>query len=110
MTVVPSCSGKHKQEGCGSAGPGIKPDPVSKIANTKRAGGVAQVVECLLSKCKTLSSTISTTKTNQTQNPKPQNNQNFCLQCQVSIPDLLFFFKFFSPLFFSSEIKYKSIL
>jgi hypothetical protein len=29
---------------------------MSKITRAKRAGGVAQVVECLLSKCKALSS------------------------------------------------------
>jgi hypothetical protein len=37
---------------CGEAqiedqGPGIKWDPISKITKAKRAGGVAQVVECL---------------------------------------------------------------
>jgi hypothetical protein len=35
---------------------GIKRDPISKITKTKRAGGVAQVVECLPTKCKALSS------------------------------------------------------
>jgi hypothetical protein len=41
--------GKHKQEDLVQAGWGIKPDPVSKITRAKKAGGVAQVVEC---KCK----------------------------------------------------------
>jgi hypothetical protein len=34
----------------------LKVDPISKITNTNRTGRVAQVVECLLSKTKTLSS------------------------------------------------------
>jgi hypothetical protein len=38
------------------AGLGIKWDPISKITNTKRAGGVAQVVEHLPSKFEALSS------------------------------------------------------
>jgi hypothetical protein len=36
-------------------------DPIFKIPNTTRAGGVAQVVECLPSKCEALSSNASTT-------------------------------------------------
>jgi hypothetical protein len=36
---------------------GIKPDPISKITNRKRAGRVVQVVECLPSKHQALSST-----------------------------------------------------
>jgi hypothetical protein len=40
---------------------GIKGDPISKITNAKRAGGVAQRVEHLPSKHKALSSTPNTT-------------------------------------------------
>jgi hypothetical protein len=35
------------------AGLGKKQDPISKIIRTKRAGGMAQVVECLISKHET---------------------------------------------------------
>jgi hypothetical protein len=38
---------------------GRKQDPISKITNAKRAGGVAQVVELLPSKCKALNSSPS---------------------------------------------------
>jgi hypothetical protein len=38
-------------------------DPNSKITKAKRAGGMAQVVEHLHSKCKALSSNPSITKT-----------------------------------------------
>jgi hypothetical protein len=41
---------------------GKKPDHVSEITREKRAGGVAQVVECLPSKCEALTLTPSTTK------------------------------------------------
>jgi hypothetical protein len=37
-------------------------DPISKKPSHKGAGGVAQVVECLPSKCKALSSNHSTSK------------------------------------------------
>jgi hypothetical protein len=37
--------------------PVIKRVPISKITKAERAGRVAQVIEYLLSKCKTLSST-----------------------------------------------------
>jgi hypothetical protein len=40
--------------------PVIKRDPISKITNTKRTGGVALVVELLLGKSKSLSSILST--------------------------------------------------
>jgi hypothetical protein len=36
---------------------------IKKIEETHRAGGVAEVVECLPSKCKVLSSNPTTTKT-----------------------------------------------
>jgi hypothetical protein len=36
-------------------------DPISKRNNTKKAGDMAQLVECLLSKCKALHSTPTTT-------------------------------------------------
>jgi hypothetical protein len=38
----------------------IKQDPISKITNLKRTGGVAQVVENLPSKCEALNSTTNT--------------------------------------------------
>jgi hypothetical protein len=41
---------------------GKKRDPISKITRAKRAGGVAQVVEPLPSKCKALSSNPKTKK------------------------------------------------
>jgi hypothetical protein len=37
-------------------------DPMSKITRAKRTRGVAQVVECLLCKCKALSTNPSPTK------------------------------------------------
>jgi hypothetical protein len=37
-------------------------DPISKITNTQKAGGIAQVIEHLLHTCKALSSTPSTAK------------------------------------------------
>jgi hypothetical protein len=37
-------------------------NPILKIANIKRASGVAQVVQCLPSKCKALSSIPSVEK------------------------------------------------
>jgi hypothetical protein len=45
-TCHPSDCGKVKQEDEGLASPGQKLDPVSKITRAKRAGKVAQVVEC----------------------------------------------------------------
>jgi hypothetical protein len=42
---------------------GKKQDPISKITRAKKAGGVAQAVEHLPSKCKTLSSKPSIAKT-----------------------------------------------
>jgi hypothetical protein len=41
---------------------GIKQDFISKVTNAKKAGGMAQGVESLLSKCEALSSTPNTTK------------------------------------------------
>jgi hypothetical protein len=46
---------------------GIKWDPISKITNTKRVGGVAQVADHLPSNCKALSSISSTTQHTHTQ-------------------------------------------
>jgi hypothetical protein len=43
-------------------GTGKKQDSISKITRAKSAGGMAEVVEHLSSKCKTLSSNSSTTK------------------------------------------------
>jgi hypothetical protein len=45
-------------------GVGTKEDTISKITRAKRAGGMAQVVECLLSKCEALSSNSSIKKKN----------------------------------------------
>jgi hypothetical protein len=59
-----SCGGNHKMEGWWyTLAPGKKWDPISKIANTKRAEGLARVVECLTRKYKALSSNPSTVKT-----------------------------------------------
>jgi hypothetical protein len=52
------------------AGLSIKCDPISKLANTKRTGGVDHVVVKLLSEHEFLSSIPSTTK----KNPKIQKN------------------------------------
>jgi hypothetical protein len=41
---------------------GKKRDPISRIIRAKQAGGMAQVVEGLPSKCETLNSNPSTTK------------------------------------------------
>jgi hypothetical protein len=41
---------------------GIKGDPISIITNAKMAGGVTQVIECLLGKCEVLSSNPNTAK------------------------------------------------
>jgi hypothetical protein len=38
--------------------PGIKRDPISKITNAERAGGVSQMVEHPPSKCKALTSKL----------------------------------------------------
>jgi hypothetical protein len=43
-------------------GSGIKQNPISKITNTKRAGRVGQMIECLPSKQKVLYSTPHTAK------------------------------------------------
>jgi hypothetical protein len=54
------------------AGPGIKQDPISKITNTKRAGVVTQVGECLPSNHKALSSITSTFKKQKTKDKTSQ--------------------------------------
>jgi hypothetical protein len=55
--------GRDKEDrGLNSAQANSWRDPILKISNTKRAGGVAQVVECLLSKHEVLSSNSNTTK------------------------------------------------
>jgi hypothetical protein len=46
------------------AGLGKKQHPISKTTRAKRGGGVAQVIECLPTKCKALSSNPRTAKTN----------------------------------------------
>jgi hypothetical protein len=60
----PSYSGSRDQEDHNSkpAWVNSSQDPILKIPNTKRAGRVAQVVDCLLNKCETLSSNPNTTK------------------------------------------------
>jgi hypothetical protein len=40
-------------------------DPIQNITKGKKAGGMVQVVECLASKCKALSSNPRTAKTEQ---------------------------------------------
>jgi uncharacterized protein YaiL (DUF2058 family) len=64
MACNPSYSGGRNQEDYG-----LKPaqrnnsqNPISKIAKTKEAGGVAQVIDDLSSKCEALSSNLSTVK------------------------------------------------
>jgi hypothetical protein len=52
---------RHKSEDHGKAWPGQKfGDPIQKITKAKRVMGVAQVVECLPSKCKALNLNPST--------------------------------------------------
>jgi hypothetical protein len=51
------------------AGPDIKQDLISKVVNTKRLGGVVQVIECLPSKSKSLSSIPNIAK-KKTRTPK----------------------------------------
>jgi hypothetical protein len=46
----------------GQSGQIVCKTPISKITRAKWAGGVAQVVECLLCKCKAMSSNPSPTK------------------------------------------------
>jgi hypothetical protein len=46
VPVIPA-TGKHKWEDCKLASLGIKQDSILKITNTLKAGGVAQVMECL---------------------------------------------------------------
>jgi hypothetical protein len=60
----PSNSGGRYQEDLRSkpARGNISPEPTLKIFNTKKADGMAQVIECLLSKCEAMSSNSSTTK------------------------------------------------
>jgi hypothetical protein len=51
----PSNEGEHKEE---DFSPGQPKHPISRIADTKRAGRVAQVVEQWPRECKVLSSTL----------------------------------------------------
>jgi hypothetical protein len=52
VPVIPKYIGRHKKE----YHLGIKPNALSTITNTKRAGGVLQVVECLPSNYEPFSS------------------------------------------------------
>jgi hypothetical protein len=61
---------KLKIEGWRSRPLGRKQNPISKITRAKRVGGVAQMVECLPSKCKALWSNPSTTHTKKPQKAK----------------------------------------
>jgi hypothetical protein len=54
-TPVIAMEGDLKQEGQVQVSLGKKRDPISKIPRAKRAGGVAQVVQHLCSKCEALS-------------------------------------------------------
>jgi hypothetical protein len=45
MPVIPALQGSTSNRTVVQVRPGEKRDPISKITNTKRAGGVAQVVE-----------------------------------------------------------------
>jgi hypothetical protein len=60
----PSFSGGRDQEDGGSSQlqSNNSKDPILKIPNAKRAGGMAQVVECQPSKCEALSSNPNTTR------------------------------------------------
>jgi hypothetical protein len=64
--VAPACrpsdAGTHKWKIAIQAGPGIKAKPCITMTNAKRAGDMAQVVECLPSKLKAPSSNPSTAK------------------------------------------------
>jgi hypothetical protein len=59
LTCHPSYVGKQNKV---QASPGRKQDCIPKITNVKSSDGVAQMVEQLPSKCKTLSSNPSTAK------------------------------------------------
>jgi hypothetical protein len=60
VTVIPT-TWRYKQENYDQGRPGHKLRPTSKVTKAKSAGGVAQVVKCLPTKCMVLSSTPSTT-------------------------------------------------
>jgi hypothetical protein len=85
----PSCSGGRDQEGCGSwpAQATSSRAPISKILNTKRAGGVAHVVELMPSKCEALSTKHSATK----------KKKKFTVFCNLTVR-LLYFNTIFSLL------------
>jgi hypothetical protein len=57
--VIPATQGSVKYEDHGS---GKKWDAISKITRAKKARGVAQMIECLPSKCEEPSSNLSTGK------------------------------------------------
>jgi hypothetical protein len=56
----PRYGGMHKLGYCGSSRPGQKQDPISKLIRAKKARSMAQMAECLLCKCETLSSNPNT--------------------------------------------------
>jgi hypothetical protein len=64
MPVTLAKQGSTNRRLAVQVGPGIKQDPISKIASAKRTGRVAQVVAYLPSKRETLSSNPSTKQTN----------------------------------------------
>jgi hypothetical protein len=55
--VIPAVLGGKNRRILVQASSGIKQHLIFKITSAERAGGVAQVVKCLSSKCKALSST-----------------------------------------------------
>jgi hypothetical protein len=56
VSVIPASVGSIHRRTKVQARPGKKQVPISKITRVKRAGGIAQVVQCLPSQCETLSS------------------------------------------------------
>jgi hypothetical protein len=55
------------------ASPGKKQDPISEITKAKKAGGVAQVLELLPSKCKSPSQTPLPAQKRQKERKKKEN-------------------------------------
>jgi hypothetical protein len=60
---VHACSRKHKKEDHGPGQPKYKGELMLKITQTKWDGGIAQAVEGLPNKCKSLNSNLSSNST-----------------------------------------------
>jgi hypothetical protein len=76
MSVIPDTQGSTKRRTVVRPGLHIKQDSISKITKTKRAEGMAQVIKCLYSKRKALSSTPSSAKKKTLR--KTSNNNKTC--------------------------------